>query len=727
VRPAATPPLQDLVLLGGGHSHVQVLKAFGMRPLAGVRLTIVCREPLTPYSGMLPGHVAGFYDWRETHIDLGPLARFAGARLIADEVTGLEPDLGQVRLRDHPPLRYDLLSINTGAVPEQPVAHGIPVKPIGRFLPQWRAVLDGLRPGTSVGLVGGGAGGVELALAMRRVLPTDTRVKLFTEQVLPGSPAGLQARVLGALARAGVELARDFRVVDAGPCYVRAADGREAEVEHLFWVTRVAAPDWPREAGLGVDADGFVVVDRYLRSASHPDIFAAGDIAALAGQPRPKAGVFAVRAGVVLAENLRRAVLGTPLRPFRAQRRFLALIGTGDGRAIANRGRWVAEGAWVWRWKDRIDRRFMARFNELDMSRSATAGERSGAAVLPARLQRELPAAERCGGCGAKIGADPLRRVLARLPDQSRPEVPVGIGDDAALLTVPSGRLLITVDGFRSLIDDAYRFGRITAHHSLNDILAMGGRGTAALAMATVPLMAEALMEEELYWLLRGAVDVLNAHGVPLVGGHSAEGAELSLSLTVTGVEGERTLGKAGLVPGDRLLLTKALGTGVVLAGHMRGLARTDQVEVALASMDRSNAAALEILQQHSVTGLTDVTGFGLLGHLAEMLRASAVGVDLSAGAVPALPGAVALLEAGVASSLDVGNRQVLGEFLLDRELATSARLGLLVDPQTSGGLLAGMPVQSAQACLDALHAAGYTEAALIGTVTASGWRVETA
>jgi selenide,water dikinase len=720
----AVPPIRDLVLLGGGHSHVQVLKAFGMRPLPGVRLTVVCREPLTPYSGMLPGHVAGCYDWREIHIDLGPLTQFAGARLIADEVVGLEPERQRVHLLAHPSLRYDLLSINTGAVPEQPVPGGIPVKPIGQFLPHWQAVRDQVQPGTRVGLVGGGVGGVELALAMRRALPPQTRIKLFTDQLLSGSPIRLQTRVLAALARAGVELARNFRVADAGPGYVRAADGRTEAVDHLFWVTGGTAPDWPRQAGLGTDAHGFVRVDRYLCSTTHPEIFAAGDVAALEGQPRPKAGVFAVRAGVVLAENLRRALLGKPLRPFRAQRRFLALIGTGDGRAIASRGRWVAEGAWVWRWKDWIDRRFVARFSGLDSAHAAMAAGRAARAAVPADFRQEIPARERCGGCGAKIAADPLRRVLARLPDQSRPEVAVGIGDDAAVLTVPGGRLLITVDGFRSLIDDPYRFGRITAHHSLNDILAMGGRGTAALAMATVPLMAEALMEEDLYWLLRGAVDVLNAHGVPLVGGHSTEGAELSLALTVTGSEAGRILSKAGLMVGDRLLLTKALGTGVLLAGYMQGRARTDAVELALASMDRSNAAALEILLAHDVTALTDVTGFGLLGHLAEMLRASGVGVELPAAAVPVLPGALALLEAGVVTSLDAGNRQVLADFEIDIRLAAGARLGLLVDPQTSGGLLAGIPAHRVQSCLSALQAAGYQEATVIGTVARSAWRI---
>lgn len=721
-----TPPVRDLVLLGGGHSHIQVLKAFGMQPLPGLRVTVVCREVLTPYSGMLPGHVAGFYDWRETHIDLGRLARFAQARLIEDEVIGLDPASRTVTLRDHPPLRYDLLSINTGAVPEQPVPFGVAVKPIGRFLPQWQALRERVRPGAVVGIVGGGAGGVELALAMRGALPPTVTVRLFAEELLPGSRTRLQSRVLRALQRSGVDLLEGFRVVEAGPAGVRSADGRDSQVDRLFWVTRVAAPAWPREAGLATDDRGFVLVDRTLRSVAQPDVFAAGDVAALLDQPRAKAGVFAVREGPVLAANLRSAIVGSRLRRFRAQRRFLAIIGTGDGRAIASRGAWTAEGAWVWRWKDRIDRRFMQRFSELpvmaEASPSGGTARRAPAMVAPA-LAAELPDAERCGGCAAKIGADPLRRVLARLPDQSRPEVAVGIGDDAAVVLVPGGRQLLTVDGFRSLIDDPYRFGRIVAHHSLNDIFAMGGRPAVALAMATVPLMAETMMEQELYWMLRGAVEVLNAHGAALVGGHSAEAAELSLALSITGHEPGRLLGKGGLRPGDRLVLNKALGTGVVLAADMRGRACADQVAAAVRSMETSNAPALAVLERFGVSALTDVTGFGLLGHLGEMLRASAVGARIEASAVAELPGARDLLGQGIASSIQVANARVLADYECAPSVAR-ALLDLLVDPQTSGGLLAGVPGDQAEACVAALRAAGYPDARVIGEVTDSGWIV---
>jgi selenide,water dikinase len=724
---APTPAVRDLVLLGGGHSHVEVLRAFAMRPLAGVRLTLVAREILTPYSGMLPGVVAGHYSDRAAHIDLAPLAQRAGARLIEDEVTGLDlaatsqissRQAGYVHLAEHPELRFDLLSINTGAVPVQPAPVGIAVKPIGRFLPHWRQLQAAIAPGARIAVVGGGAGGIELALAIRHALPVTVAVLLFAESLLAEASAGMRRRAAGALAQAGISVTTGFRVVAADAGQIQAADGRIAAVDHVIWVTRADAPDWLAESGLAVDRGGFMRVDRTLRSINQPAVFGAGDVVSLEGQARPKSGVYAVRAGPVLAANLRRTFMQLPLQSYRAQRRALVLMGTGGAHALAARGRWAGGGAWAWRLKRLIDERFIARYQ---MDPSLDRRNRMREPMPVPALQASLPDAERCGGCAAKMGADPLRRVLARLPSQARSDIAIGIGDDAAVLELPAGPLLLTVDGFRSLIDDPYRFGRIVAHHSLNDVLAMGGRPRAALALATVPLMAEVMMEDELYWLLRGAVDVLNEHGVALVGGHSTEGAELSLGLTITGQAGPTLLTKAGLRAGDALILTKPLGTGVLLAAAMQGRARGDAVAHAVRVMDTSNERALSILNRYQPSALTDVTGFGLLGHLAEMLRAGGVGATVMADQVPLLDGALETVIAGVRSSLHASNVGVLEAYVS----AEHPAVPLLVDPQTSGGLLAGIPAHAAEACITALRAAGYSQAAHIGWVTAAGWTIE--
>ena len=282
----------------------------------------------------------------------------------------------------------------------------------------------------------------------------------------------------------------------------------------------------------------------------------------------------------------------------------------------------------------------------------------------------------------------------------------LGIGDDAAQVNHGAGSTLLSVDGFRAPWLTTLLLGRICAHHSLNDLFAMGARPTAALALATLPLMAQQMMEEDLFQLLSGAVEVLNAQR-SLVGGHSAEGAELSIALTVTGTPGEVTLTKAGGQAGDVVLLNKPIGTGVILAGAMRGIHLAGCVSACLKSMDTSNAPSLSILQRHGVTALTDVTGFGLIGHLGEMLRASQCGVELRLSDVPVLTGGLALAQQGVRSSIQGANAQALNDFTVSASVEDTDRLNLLSDPQTSGGLLACIPSGQADACLRTLRNAG--------------------
>jgi selenide,water dikinase len=720
LHPDAVPPVRDLLLLGGGHAHVEVLRSLAMRRWRGVRVTLVSREVHTPYSGMLPGLVAGHYDFDDAHIDLGPLCIAAGARLIVDAASRLDLGSGHVHFGARPPLRFDVLSLDVGGVPDEGgVRLGptvVPVKPISTFLPGWQRLLAALAAGgdgeaSSLVVVGGGAGGVELALAVRHALRREAfrcSVSLVAAgpRLLEGHARRVERRLRRQLGQRGIEVALDFEVaaVDAGE--VTARDGRRLQASHVLWVTGVVAPAWLASSGLAQDARGFVCVDETLRSRSHDRVFAAGDIAALAA-PRPKAGVFAVRAGPVLSHNLEAALLGGRLRPFRPQRRFLSLISEGEQRAVASRGPFVAEGAWVWRWKDRIDRRFVARFR-MPVTPAPTA-------TLPRALASDAPDSQRCGGCGAKLAADLLARVLARLEVPHADELELGVGDDAAVLRA-TGRVLVTVDAFRAMVDDLYRFGRIAAHHALGDVYAMGGRPRAALALVTVPLAAEAMMEEDLFQLMRGTVDVLRAERVALAGGHSSEGLELALGFAVLGdLDGASTSlwRKSALRDGDALVLTKALGTGVVLAGRMRGVARSRDVMAALAAMDRSNREAVAVLREHGASTATDVTGFGLLGHLSELLRASALAAELALSRVPVLPGALELVAAGVESALAPANARVLADFDTS-SVESRPRLRLLIDPQTSGGLLAGVPVSRADSCVQELRALGF-DAAVVG------------
>jgi selenide,water dikinase len=270
-----------------------------------------------------------------------------------------------------------------------------------------------------------------------------------------------------------------------------------------------------------------------------------------------------------------------------------------------------------------------------------------------------------------------------------------------------------------ALVSDPYLFGRIATIHGLSDLFAMGAAPHSALAAAMVPFAAEEVTEETLYQLLSGVLYELGAAGAVLAGGHSAEGAVVGLALTCNGVaDPGRLLRKGGLRAGDALLLTKPLGTAVLFAAHMRLKAKSLWIGAALDSMLISNQAAASILLDHGATGCTDVTGFGLAGHLLEMLRPTGLGAEIDLAAVPALPGALECLRQGFASSLSPANRSVAAEIQwVQAGAGDSERFSLIFDPQTSGGLLAGVPEENVESCLEALRAAGYGQAARIGTV----------
>ena len=735
------PILKDLVLVGGGHAHVTVLKKLGMKPMPGVRVTLICRDLQAPYSGMLPGHIAGHYTFDDAHIDLVPLSRFAGARFFHDEVVGLNTDNKRLVCRDRPDVSYDVLSINVGSAPDISAVPGAaanvtPVKPIDGFVDNWQGLCERVlrrQAGVRVGIVGAGAGGVELTLAVQYRLKELLAGKwpdnvvpefhLFTDadDVLTTHNRFVRAKFRRVLAERKINVHAGYKVVKVRPGGLQCANGVTFDLDEILWVTMARAQTWPAQAGLDADEQGFIKVNNTLESVSHPDIFAAGDIAHMVNHPRPKSGVFAVRQGPPLSANVRRRLLGRRLKPYFPQREFLSLISTGDKYAIASRSWWALEGSWVWTWKDWIDRRFMRKFNRLPDMKEEVRQDIPRGLVDKDAIKEISAIAMRCGGCGSKVGATVLENALAGLEPVSRDDVLIGLHepDDAAVASVPAGKVMVhTVDSFRSFIDDPYLFGQVAANHALSDLYAMGAEPQTALAIVTVPYADEKKVEELLSQMLQGALKVLNETGTALVGGHTSEGEEMSLGFSVNGlIDRDNILHKSGLGAGDRILLTKAIGTGTLFAADMRHKAKGPWIAGALASMLQSNHEAARCLFAHGATACTDVTGFGLLGHLMEMIKPSRVDVEIDLGAIPFLAGAEETVAAGIFSSLQPENLR-LRRAIRDVESASKdMRYPLIFDPQTSGGLLAGVPEEQAHACVGELRNLGYSHTAIIGRV----------
>ena len=723
----------DIVLVGGGHAHVHVLKAFAMRPEPGVRLSLVARDLETPYSGMLPGVVAGLYTREQAEIDLVRLATATGVRLIHAEAIGLDRERKRVQLAGRAPIAYDVLSIDVGIVPDLAsivgaAEHGLAVKPIGSFLSKFDSLIARCKlPGgpRRIAVIGGGAGGVELLLSVRSRLLAEVAasssvgaefsfVLVTAGEILETHNRPVRDAFRRVFAERGVELYEHRRVRELTDSAIKFDEQPPLEVDAALVTTDAAGPAWLRNTGLALSPGGFLATRPTLQTLNDPDVFAAGDCAVLVETPREKAGVFAVRAGAPLADNLRRRIRGEPLKPWHPQRRHLALISTGERYAVASRGAFKAEGAWVWRWKDRIDRRWMRMYQGVDeiIAHMSAAGQHQAYAS-------KTPSEEmRCAGCGAKVGPGPLSRALSRVPLACADNIIIGrdAPDDAAVTVPTKDKMQVhTVDFFPAFIDDPYLFGEIAANHALNDVFAMGGTPRYGLAIVVVPPGSTSKVEEELFQLLSGAHSCLDRENVALIGGHSSEGTGVAIGFSVTGeVSLDRIARKSGLNIDDALVLTRPLGTGILFAAAMRARAKAPWIAAALSEMRNSNRAAADLLLAHGATAMTDITGFGLAGHLAEMLVASGASANLDLASIPLYEGTLTLAREGVSSTLLAENLAVGHVLKNDLDAPTRA---VLFDPQTSGGLLAGIPFQRAADCVAELRANAYVRAAVIGRV----------
>lgn len=356
-----------VLLLGGGHAHVEVIRHLGEQGL-GSQVTLVSPQRHAPYSGMLPGHIAGDYSFDDFHIDLAALCTQSGVTFIETSATGIDPDRRTVSLATGEDLAYDLLSIDIGSTPSLPpgISGGIAVKPIATFT-QRLAQLDAeaqkgdLR---HLAIVGQGVAGVEVAFALkRRFEGREIAISIVgrSQEPVPERSRGTRQLLVREMEKHGIAHHPGFDVVAYEDAALVARDGRRVAADEVVWTTSSAAPAFLRQTGLGLDESGFIRVDETLRSISHPQIFAAGDVASLP-DPRPKAGVFAVRQGPILAENIHRSLLQKELAPYHPQKAWLVLISLADGRAIADKWGFALSGRWVARWKHHIDTSFMDKY-----------------------------------------------------------------------------------------------------------------------------------------------------------------------------------------------------------------------------------------------------------------------------------------------------------------------------------------------------------------------------
>ncbi len=721
-----------VVLLGVGHTNAHVLRMWKMNPLENAQLVCISNFPTATYSGMLPGVLAGQYDVDAMEIDLVRLCSSAGARLIIGEVTEVDHADRQIRFRDRPPLAFDVLSIGIGSRPTfagvniESSSSLVAVKPMQSFLERLKTKLmqvsQTAQPGAvppRIVVVGGGIGSIEIAFCLHRriqkapeSLGLGSGVTAELSLVTGGKRVGAglldttQDKVREQFADRGITPVEGSRVVDIKADHLMLANGNRVDADVVIWATSAVAPELLRQIGFETDGRGFLLTRPTLQTVTSDRVFAVGDSGTIVDANLVKAGVYAVRQGPVLWDNIQRLVSERQLLDYVPQSGFLKLINTADKKSIAEyKGKTIYSG-WCWKLKNRIDVKFMKMYQDytpMEMDHSPP--------VSPDEIMR-------CLGCGGKIGSKLLGEVLSELEVPLHEDVLIGLDnpDDAAVVRTYDDRVTVTTDFFASPFDDPYLVGRIALLNSASDCCVMGAQPTGGLAIVQLPLGHPRAQAQVMRELMAGGVEELKKMNATIVGGHSIEGPRITIGYTILGRQLVDPKTKGMLQTGDQLVMTKSIGTGVLLAALMQGKLPGAAYQPLITAMLQSNYVALRLIQEFEISGITDVTGFGLAGHLAEMLSASQRSAEIQMSDVPVLPGCQTLIESGIESTLAPDNRLV-SEKVKFQSARSDLEIASLFDPQTSGGLLFGVAEGKAQRVIDFLKNEGFGDTTIIGQV----------
>ncbi|NRA46247.1 MAG: selenide, water dikinase SelD [Oligoflexales bacterium] len=593
----------------------------------------------------------------------------------------------------------------------------------------------------SIFIIGGGVAGIEIALSLRARfsksapgLKLNIHIAHSGKQILPELTNSARKRMEKLLAEADISVIYNAELQNLTRDSISIKGFDKLDCHFCIVCSGAKAPSWPSESGIQVDKRGFILVNEYLQSLSHPKIFAAGDVAQISRHPLPRAGVYAVRQAEPLAYNLKQLALGQKLIKYKPQKNFLKLIGTGGGKALAIKSNVHFHGKTPWKLKQLIDKKFMDQLSpktswlqSMQESKPTEVGQ-----LTQQHAQTIALANMRCGGCAAKWDEGVLSEILEDIRKHPRLNACLTSSkqagglqtpDDAAVFTPKPGfDLLQSIDFMPCITSDPYLFGRILVNHSFNDIYAMGGLPHSAQALLMLPYVEDKIAASDGRLLMRGIAEQIVAEGcnVKLIGGHTCEGSPLSAGIVCNGiVRSHDLLRKEGIKPGDQLIISKPLGTGVIFAAAMRLATQPQWIEAATSSMLQSHCSLQKIFTYFPGEAATDISGFGLMGHLLEMVFPAKKDVRLFLDQIPTLPGALECLDMGIRSTIHAKNSKK-AQFLQTQPQLKQERYDILFDPQTSGPLLFSVPKESAHAFVSKMRIQGFSRASVIGEVCSS-------
>lgn len=675
-----------IILAGAGHANIQCLKMFAMKPIPGAHVLLVSEQDSAPYSGMLPGFMYGKYSEEEIHFNLWNLCSRAGVTFIRDKITAIDANKRQLSFSSgRASLEYDILSLNLGIKPRQLEGHAneervLMLKPISRLIEGWKKFLNLLnelpkQEKWKVAVVCGGPAGVETAVAINETaLKCGKMVSIHllqaSDRLMESLPHEASHQALKKMQAAGFKIHLATRVVEIFGQEIKCSDGTLFDFDFIFVATEATPPCALSNSGLSLSEKGFLQVNQKLQSISHPEVFAAGDCTHFVSSPLPKAGVFAVRQGRILEKNIRayaHSVDQTKLSSYRPQKNFLKLIQLPMGEVMATRGIFSITSKYFSAWKEHIDRKFMQRFGTIERSQEMMTS------TAPAQEFNNM-----CLGCGAKVSQNILQAVISQLKKDFQTVMPESV-EDCYPLSLQSQKNYLSIDGLRSFLPDPSLVGKVSMLHALSDLWVSGVKPHSLAVSLGVAARSELSQRNYLLQIMSGILSVCLEHGIHLINAHTFENSDDHLSLTVIGEKQESLLRKSGAKVGDLIVMNKPLGTGILLQALQHGDVTLKSMEELLRVFNRPN-----ILPNPAYfSTATDVTGFGLVGHLLEVLEASKLSAKLNVSTIPILSGTESYLAKGYRSYLIDSNRRCsIGK-------VSDNLPDYLFDPQTNGAVLA--------------------------------------
>ena len=671
-------PTQTLVLVGAGHANIALIRRFIKDPLPDVRLVVINPESTTPYSGMLPGFLSHHYTEEELFIDVAALCSQAGARFIRASLCAVD-SIKQTLTVHHQAvsstpltLKFDNCVLNTGASPADSFPSRHPhcyyVKPIRDLLRVLPFLDQAIKvPNPSLAIVGGGAAGIELAFSFRERYGRDCEITVISKYRFEDDPS-LKAgadQIRRSLAQRDINLIDERSVVEVSKTGVLLDSGQTIPANAICVATPVSPPSWIAQSSLPTN-DGFLQVDQMLRVQGSHHLYAAGDIVSLE-TPRGRSGVMAVRAGEYLADTIWAKLRGLTQRAFSPQKHWLTLLNLGDGKAIGIRGPFVAEGRLMFRVKDVIDRRFMRRF--------------SPQAILKGGVMR-------CEGCAAKLPGGILQTAFSEH------------FEDAAIEVQGNRIRFRSIDALTYLVNDPYLMGFLTVRHAVSDIWAMGGSPTSCLSLIAVQRADnENLESEEFAEAIRGIKDGAAKYETILVGGHSFSLDQPMIGVSIEG-EGLLSFSKQSVKQDDELWLTGPIGSGILFAALSAGESVGNSIDCWIKQATRSLSNASRLAVEHGVNAMTDVTGFGLAGHIKEMLGTAGFSIEWT-DEIDVFDDVARCTRRGIHSTAYESNQLYAGS------VGMGAPDPVVFDPQTCGPLLVAIQPAGARDLIKAWRELG--------------------